>query len=202
MKDNEKTFITDHKPTIYQDNVNLKWYIEGDDENIFETEHQARKYLRELEDNKNALNIIEPKKHFIIVYDTVYKNTNLKAEELGLLLKLLSMAPTFKPTIEKMASILNIGQTKLKEIVKSLQKKGYLTIENNYKKGSIWTIRQEPLIKPEFMNYDFLSQNYTYDVELWRRLLKAKMITSKLYNELLDNLVKIAKTPIYNKNAE
>lgn len=88
----------------------------------------------------------EPKKRFIIIYESVYKQ-KLTIEELGLLTKLVACAPNFKINKLGLATILNCSKETIEKASKGLKEKGFLKIENNFKSGSKWTINQEPLIE-------------------------------------------------------
>ena len=50
----------------------------------------------------------EIKHNFIIVYETIYKNPKLTINEMGLLIKLISLAPTFKVNSKSLIKMLKI----------------------------------------------------------------------------------------------
>ena len=102
------------------------------------------KTAKDLKENQE-INIESQQHNFIVIYDTLYK-TNLTIYELGLITKLISCAPTFKPTILKLAQTLKCSKEIIKKATKGLKEKGFLTIENKFKSGSKWTINQEPII--------------------------------------------------------
>lgn len=87
----------------------------------------------------------ETKHNFIIVYETIYKRNDITADEMLLLIKLISMAPTFKPTFEKLKDILKLGKKALTKAIKGLKEKGFLTIKK-YGRESQWIITQDPIL--------------------------------------------------------
>lgn len=141
--------------------------------------------MNEKKESQQALIIEENKRAFIIVYETIYKNTDLTAIEISLLVKLLSAAPTFKPTIRKLATILKVGATTLTKAVKNLQEKGYLRIEHNGKGGSVWKIDQNASFKPvDIENLKELCQNAEIDLKTIKALYKMQKITRQQAQEL------------------
>lgn len=151
----------------------------------------------------NKIEIIEPKRTYIIVYDTICKNNNLNIEELGLITKLIALAPTFKPTIRGLAKILNTTIYTIKDAVKGLQEKGFLIIENNTFKGSKWIITQQPIIKPQ--NVDIYELSRCGNVEQIERLYKAKAITKDQFIKIIDEMRKLilkTRSYYYNNNDE
>jgi len=160
--------------------------------------------MKKQEQQKNELQDNTPKQNFIIVYDSVYKNTNLTTDEIALLIKLISLAPTFKPTAEKLADILHISKRALLKASKGLQAKGYLKIKK-FGKCSEWTINQQP-IEAKINDYSkqtllnaLLDYQITFkDLEL---LHKLKRIDDRLYinivNDYTKELIRIAKINAY-----
>lgn len=135
----------------------------------------------------------ETKHNFIIVYDTIYKS-KLTLEELGLLVKLLACAPSFKPTIKKLETELNASNRKILRAVKGLKQKGFLSIENNFKSGSVWTITQEPILnkvkgytEQEIINALLDYEITTKDLKI---LLHKKFIDYPSYQAILKGYIK------------
>lgn len=165
-------------------------------------EIKQNKSYKDLNKNKNIIDET-PKRNFIIVYDSVYKNNNLNALELQLIIKLLSCAPTFKPSYRKLTQILKISDTTLLKAVKGLKEKGYLTIVKNGKESE-WHITQEPTInKIKDLNCDTLV-NALLDFEITpkelKQLHKLKYIddiiyikTLKKYSEEIQKIIKSTK---------
>lgn len=159
-----------------------------------------KKALNESQENGLTIKIQEPKKNFIILYDSVYKNTDLTTDEIALIVKLLSCAPNFKPTSEKLSNILNIDIRRLTKASKGLQEKGYLKIKK-YSHTSEWTISQEPLINnfKEITTPILLNAllNYKIRFEDLKKLRKLKYIDDKILKETtnlyLKEIQKIAK---------
>lgn len=154
------------------------------------------------EQENNILKIEEPKRNFIIVYDSVYKD-NLSASALALLIKLISLAPTFKPTTDKLATILKIGRTQTKQAIKELKNKGFLKIKINCgKQANEWQITQEPKIEIIAKNYnDEEIQQYFFKGQISYEdlyiMYKKHLITKERYNKILDETYRIAKLNIY-----
>ena len=150
--------------------------------------------------------IVEDEKHFIIIYESIYKS-KLTISELGLLTKLIALAPTFKPTINKLKIALNCGEYTIRKAVKGLEEKGFLTIENNFRSGSTWTIHQEPIIQAlrNTTNEQILS--YLLDskitIQHLKNLWKNKYISYTDYQSILEQYAKeitrIAKKDYYNE---
>ena len=140
---------------------------------------QPKQPITSLQDNT-------PKQRFIIVYESVYKNTNLTTDEIALIIKLLSIAPTFKPTSRKLADILKIDLKRLNKASKGLQDKGYLIIKR-FGNNSEWTITQEPFIETlKDLNKETLLNallNFEIDFKDLKQLHKLKMIDDKLFIE-------------------
>lgn len=134
-----------------------------------------------------------PKQNFIIVYDSVYKNTNLTTDEIALLIKLIAIAPTFKPTSQKLASILNISIKALNKASKGLQAKGYLKIKK-FGKSSKWTITQQPIENKinDFSEETLLNSlfNYQITIEDINLLHKIKRIDDRLYIKITEKYAK------------
>ena len=96
---------------------------------------EAEQYIKQL----------EPKQRFKIIYESVYLNTDLNAIEKGLLYTLITASPNYKPSKTKLMKSLKISERELLKATKTLQKYGYLYIENKGRKGKIWTITQTPI---------------------------------------------------------
>lgn len=145
-----------------------------------------------------------PKERFIIVYESVYKN-RFTSDEMHLLIKLISLAPTFKPTSRKLASILNIDIRALNQASKGLQKKGYLVIKK-HGKNSEWTINQKPIENKinDFSEESLLNGlfNYLITIEDINLLHKLKRIDDRLYIKVTEKyakeLIRLAKLNAYN----
>ena len=167
---------------------------------IFFMKQQPKQPITSLQDNT-------PKPRFIIVYDSVYKNTNLTTDEIALLIKLISLAPTFKPTSQKLADILNITIKALNKASKGLQAKGYLKIKK-FGKNSEWIITQEPIqakindFSKESLLNGLLNYQITFkDLEL---LHKLKRIDDRLYIDIVKDytkeLIRVAKINVYDED--
>lgn len=150
---------------------------------------QKKGYTFFMKRNKTTeqTNLIDetPKERFIIVYESVYKN-RFTSDEMHLLIKLISLAPTFKPTSRKLASILNIDIRALNQASKGLQKKGYLIIKK-HGKNSQWIINQKPinsalkdLTKETLLN---ALLNFEIDIQKLKLLHKLKYIDDRLFIE-------------------
>ena len=132
---------------------------------------------------ENSLKDNTPKQNFIIVYDSVYKNNDLTAEELQLLIKLISIAPTFKPTAEKLAKILKHDKRTILKASKGLQAKGYLKIEK-HGNTSQWTINQQPINQlTDYSKETLLNALLNFDIDLkqLKELHKRKIIDDRLF---------------------
>lgn len=142
---------------------------------------------------KTTLKIEPYKRNFIILYDSVYKNNDLTANELQLLIKLIAKAPTFKPNSRKLADILKMNQKALNKASKGLQRKGYLIIKK-FGKNSEWTITQEPIInKIDNLNKETLLNgllNHLIQIEDLNLLHKLKRIDDRLYIEITEEYAK------------
>lgn len=137
-------------------------------------------------EEKTTIQEITPKRNFIIVYDTIYKNNQITSDEMHLLIKLISLAPTFKPTTEKLADILHLSKRALIKASKGLQKKGYLIIKK-HGNTSQWIINQEPintelqnLTKEHLLN---ALLNFEIDLQKLKLLHKLKYIDDRLFIE-------------------
>ena len=151
------------------------------------------------EESNININAIQPKHNFYIVYDTIYKNNDLSATEKGLLLNLLTMAPTFKPTKNGLMYYSKLSRREYETAIKNLKKKGYLTIKKNGTNNYDYIVSQQPQISAEYLTYEYLSENYTYQVELFETLLLSKMITKEIYDQLIDHIKAIATIKWVNK---
>lgn len=160
-----------------------------------------------LTNQENNLKDNTPKQNFIIVYDSVYKNTNLTTDEIALLIKLIALAPTFKPTAEKLADILHISKRALLKASKGLQAKGYLKIKK-FGKCSEWTINQQPIENKinDFSEESLLNGlfNYLITIEDINLLHKLKRIDDRLYIKVTEKyakeLIRLAKLNAYSDN--
>lgn len=157
--------------------------------------------MKKAKDNNEEIVIKQEQKHnFIILYDTVYKNTNLTSDEIALIVKLLSIAPTFKPTFEKLMDLLHIGKIALSKAVKGLKDKGYLKIER-FGNSSKWTITQEPIKSLKDLNKETLINallNYEITLKDLKQLHRLKYIDDTLFiqtkDEYIKRLIEISKT--------
>ena len=141
-----------------------------------------------------TIEINEPKHNFIIVYDTIYRNNDLSATEKGLLLNLLSMAPTFKPNKNGLMKISKLGKTTYYKTIADLQAKGYLKIERKGRCEYKYIVNQAPTLTDKQLTYEYLSIKEQFNVPLWNSLLNTKKITYETYKQLWENLQKIVKT--------
>lgn len=151
------------------------------------------------EQDKNITIEQEPIKHnFIIVYDSIYKNKDLNANEIAILIYLLSRSPTYKPSAKSIQHNLKIGQKTYFKTIKNLQEKGYIKItrENNEYK---YIVNQEPPIKAENLTFEYLKKYETFNIKLWWTLYQTKQINRDLYNKLCDHLKEIANEKWINK---
>lgn len=148
---------------------------------------------KEIDEGEGSqLEKIEPRHNFIIVYDTIYKNSDLTTDEIAILIKLISASPNFKPTGRKLANILKIDYKRLLKATNSLQEKGYLKIQNLGKgKGAKWTISQAPTLKAQ--GYTFEDLKGLLNVDYYYQLLKARLINFDLYKKLVENVIEIAR---------
>lgn len=144
----------------------------------------------------------QPKRRFIIIYESVYKE-KLSIEELGLLTKLIACAPNFKITKLGLATILNCSKETIEKASNGLKAKGFLKIENNFKSGSKWTISQEPFIaKINTFTLESLVDALTrcvINTNDLRQIWKNKYIDYAMYQNVIKaykkELTKILKTP-------
>lgn len=150
-------------------------------------------YKTETETAENiTIEINEPKHNFIIVYDTIYKNTDLNGYEIALLIYLLSRAPTYKPNKHGLMHALQFGKDIYFRTTKSLQEKGYLKIErngNDYK----YIVNQSPTLNDKQLTYEYLSRCETFNAPLWNTLLNNQKISYETYNKLWENMQRIAR---------
>lgn len=155
-----------------------------------------KKPLNESQENGLTIKIQEPKKNFIILYDSVYKNNDLTTDEIALIVKLLSCAPTFKPTKKKLSNVLNIDERRLTKASKGLQKKGYLKVKK-YSNTSEWIINQEPFIADleEITTPILLKMLLSYKIRLedLKTLRKLKYIDDKILTETTEQYIKEIK---------
>jgi DNA-binding transcriptional regulator YhcF (GntR family) len=139
--------------------------------------------------NNNELIINYPTKHnFIIVYDSIYKNTELSALELQILIKLISIAPTFKPSLRKLATLLKQSKPTILNATNNLQKMGYLEITKHGNK-STWVINQVPKYD-EFKTITFESLYKKLDegiitVKDLKKAHKLKIIDDTLFIKIM-----------------
>lgn len=145
------------------------------------------------ENEQIEINEIKQEQHFIIIYESVYKNTDLTLEEIGLINKLVGKAPTFKPTIRKLAEITHLDIRRFNKLTKSLQEKGYLVIKKNGCKSE-WTISQTPVInKINILSVENLVNgllNFTITPKELKLLHKLKRIDDKIYIETQKQYIK------------
>lgn len=142
----------------------------------------------------------EPIKHnFIIVYDTIYKNYDLNANEIALLIYLISASPTFKPNKNGIIKSLKLTRREYEATIKTLKEKGYLKINQIGKHEYKYIVNQTPQLTDRQLTYDYLSRFETANTDLWNTLLKNKSISYETYNELWENLIKIARYKWTNK---
>ena len=131
-------------------------------------------------------------KHFVIIYESVYKNRTLTNDELILLFRLITKAPNFTLSFNGLKALLKWSGERLAKNIKGLKEKGYLKIESHGKNGATWTINQEPTIRAEKLTFEGLKN--ILDLNYYFELYKMKYIDLKLYQKLIDNLTRIAKT--------
>lgn len=140
-----------------------------------------------------TLKEIKPKQNFIIIYDSVYKNTNLTTDEIALLIKLISSAPTFKPTCRKLADILHIDLKRFNKACKGLQDKGYLIVKR-FGNKSEWNYTQEPFIDTlkDLSKETLLNAllNFEIDLKDLKQMHKLKMIDDKLFIDTANTYAK------------
>ena len=139
-----------------------------------------------------TIEINEPKHNFIIVYDTIYKNTDLNGYEIALLIYLLSRAPTYKPNKNGLMHALQFGEDIYFRTTKSLQEKGYLKIERNGN-GYKYIVNQSPTLSDKQLTYEYLAHNETFNAPLWNTLLNNRKISYETYNKLWENMQRIAR---------
>ena len=139
------------------------------------------------------------KQNFIIVYDSIYKNSDLNANEIAILIYLLSRSPTFKPNAKGLMHNLKISENKYFKTIKSLQEKGYLKIERNRNEYK-YIVYQKPPITPEHLTFEYLKKYETFNIQLWHTLLKTHQISKDLYYKLCDNLKEIVNINWINKD--
>ena len=165
-----------------------------------QTQNNEKLTAEEIGEN-NELIQLENKEHFILIYESVYKNNELTADELALILKLSAAAPTFKPTKNKLMALLHISEHAFLKATKGLQEKGYLKIINKHKGGSIWLLEQRPQKQIIKKSIDEIKDDFICGVISWAQLvamLKNKQITKSQYKEIIEETYKIAKTPYLN----
>lgn len=146
----------------------------------------------------------ETELNFIVVYETIYKRNDFTTDELALLVKLIGMAPNFKPTTRKLADILKLDYHRLIKATKALQDKGFLKIKK-YGSKSEWIINQQPIKNMKDFNKETLLNallNFDITIKDLKRFHKLKIIDDKLYIETIknyiDELKKITKTKWLN----
>ena len=139
----------------------------------------------------------EPKPNFIIVYETIYKNPKLTINEMGLLIKLISLAPTFKVNSKSLIKMLKISQREYFKASLGLQQKGYLKIERINKKEYKYNISQKPSFRVEQYTFEELAP--LKDPTYYYQCLNAKIITYELYKELMQDFNNMVHTKWINK---
>lgn len=155
-------------------------------------QEQARNPLFETETENNiTIEIQEQKHNFIIVYDTIYKNSDLTPNEIALLIFYLSRSPNFKTNKNGTMKILKMSRYTYQNTIKKLQEKGYLKIDRKGKNYN-YIVNQSPQLTDAQLSYEYLRKNHTFDAQLWTTLLNNKKISYETYVKLLDNLKKIA----------
>lgn len=88
---------------------------------------------------------------------------------------------------------LKIPEKKYRKAINGLKEKGYLKIEHKGRKQYKYIVSQEPQIKAENLTFDYLSRQEPFNIDLWNTLLKTHLIDYETYNNLWENLTKIAK---------
>ena len=157
-----------------------------------------------LQEEEQQINVETKKPNFVVIYETLYKQ-NLTILESGLLFKLLTRAPTFKTTKLKLCKVLKCSKEQIEKATKGLKDKGILTIENNFKSGSKWTINQEPINskiktinKENLVNALLDNVINTYQLKLlWKNNYIDYPMYQKVLIEYSKELIRIAKIDIY-----
>lgn len=147
------------------------------------------KQATQQEQEKSVIDIT-PKENYIIVYESVYKNTELNAIEIALLVKILSLSPTFKHNLATLSKILHIPYKAILKASKGLQQKGYLSIKNNGIKGITFIVNQKPIQSIDINNIDIKH----ISVPTMEYLLESKQTPKELKKAILEYLNKIINT--------
>lgn len=137
------------------------------------------------------------KTHYVVIYESFYKNNELSTDAKALFLKLLTSAPTFKVCTNNLAKVLHISTKRVNKASKELQKFGYLKIKG--RKEIIWEITQTPTI--ELTKDQVLTDNEIINNDLIA-LLKTGVITQTQFNNAFNRLVEIAKTKWITTNKD
>lgn len=162
------------------------------------TENQSPLFNDSEQENKTiTIEQEQVKQNFIFVYDTIYKNDNLSADEIAILIKLISFAPTFKPNANIIMRKLNIGKDNYFKAIKGLQEKGYLKLERINKKEYKYKVSQKPIMKAENLTYEYLSKNNALDYQLFNTLYTTRMIDYETYEKLINEFYKRIKINAY-----
>lgn len=135
-------------------------------------------------------------KHYTIIYKSVFSCQELTIEELGLLVKLLSLSPKFKLSIRGLASLYKTTTQHIQKITNGLQEKGFLKISKSGAK-STWEINQEGNLQT-YYNNNFeelkeLASHLRIQPDKIEELYKAGYISKNQAKELFNIYLKAFK---------
>lgn len=146
--------------------------------------------------------IIQPRKRFLILYNTIYENQSLSALDIAILIKGLTAAPNYKLTREKLIKRFKISATTLENSLKTLKQQGFLMITRQGTKGSKWTFSQLPILNIESENKEqndlFVKLYKNIDkitIERLKALYNMGALTSGQVNKLLYHFYEVVNTP-------
>lgn len=144
------------------------------------------------------IEIIQPRKRFLILYNTIYENQSLSALEIAILIKGLTAAPDYKITREKLIKRFKISTLTLEKSLKKLKQEGFLMITRQGKNGSKWTFSQLPILNIESENKeqnDLFVKLYKniekITIERLKALYNMGALTSGQVNKLLEHLYNV-----------
>lgn len=164
-------------------------------------EKENQKLEKASGNTKNKIIKVKEHRNFVVVYDSVYKNTSLTCNEGWLLIKLISASPTFEPTHRKLQTILKLSERALQIATKSLQQKGYLKIVKHGRKSE-WIVNQAPtvnLVKDLEIN-TMVKGLLDFDITMEQiyQLHRMKYIDDTVFNKVRaeygKEMIRIAKT--------
>ena len=147
------------------------------------------------------IEIIQPRKRFLILYNTIYENQSLSALEIAILIKGLTAAPNYKLTREKLIKRFKVSTLTLEKSLKKLKQQGFLMITRQGTKGSKWTFSQLPILNIESESKEqndlFVKLYKNIDkitIERLKALYNMGALTSGQVNKLLEHFYQVVNT--------